>query len=175
MITKDEIASLLPHKLQVQEGEVPVESKGLEKTKLLEDLRELFGTQPLAVLATQGEGTPYVSLIAFASDEKLKYLLFSTTKATRKYANLSANPSVSLLIDNRKNTLEDFRDAVAVTALGKIKPVEDFELRIMENIYLMKHPHLVDFLHSPTNAFLKINVEKYIVVSHFQHVVEVKV
>ncbi|HII03021.1 TPA: pyridoxamine 5'-phosphate oxidase family protein [Methanosarcinaceae archaeon] len=172
---KDEIASLLPHKLEVQEGEVPVESKGLEKTKLLEDLRELFGSQPLAVLATQGEGTPYVSLVAFASDEKLKYLLFSTTKATRKYANLSANPSVSLLIDNRKNILEDFRDAVAVAALGKIEPVEDFELKIMENIYLMKHPHLVDFLHSPTNAFLKINVEKYIVVSHFQHVVEVKV
>ncbi|AKB24220.1 hypothetical protein MSMTP_0751 [Methanosarcina sp. MTP4] len=172
---KDEIASLLPHELEVRGGETLVESKGLEKTRLLEELRELFESQPLAVLATQGEGTPYVSLVAFASDEKLKYLLFSTTKATRKYANLSTNPSVSLLIDNRKNILEDFRDSMAVTVLGKIEPVEDFELKIMENIYLMKHPYLVDFLHSPTNAFLKINVEKYIVVSHFQHVVEVKV
>jgi len=172
---KDEIASLLPRELEVQEGEVPVETKGLERTKLLGELRELFKSQPLAVLATQGEGTPYVSLVAFASDEKLKYILFSTTKATRKYANLSANPSVSMLIDNRKNILEDFRDAMAVTVLGKVEPIEDFELNIMENIYLMKHPHMVDFLHSPTNAFLKINVEKYIVVDHFQHVVEVKV
>lgn len=170
----DEIASLLPHELEVQEGEVPVESKGLERTKLLEELRKLFESQPLAVLATQGEETPYVSLVAFASDEKLKYLLFSTTKATRKYANLSATPSVSLLIDNRKNILEDFRDAMAVTVLGKVEPIEEFELNIMENIYLMKHPHMVDFLHSPTNAFLKVNVEKYIVVNHFQHVVEVK-
>lgn len=172
---KDEIASLLPHELEVREGEAPVESEGLERIKLLEELKKLFESQPLAVLATQGEGTPYVSLVAFASDEKLKYLLFSTTKATRKYANLSANPSVSMLIDNRKNILEDFRDAKAVTALGKVEPVENFELKIMENIYLMKHPHMVDFLHSPTNAFLKVKVEKYIVVSHFQHVVEVKV
>jgi nitroimidazol reductase NimA-like FMN-containing flavoprotein (pyridoxamine 5'-phosphate oxidase superfamily) len=172
---KDEIASLLPHEPGVREGKAPLESKGLEKTRLLEELRELFESQPLAVLATQGVGTPYVSLVAFASDEKLKYLLFSTTKATRKYANLLATPSVSLLIDNRKNILEDFRDAMAVTVLGKIEPVEDFELRTMENIYLMKHPYLMDFLHSPTNAFLKVNVEKYIVVSHFQHVVEIKV
>ncbi|MCQ1535214.1 pyridoxamine 5'-phosphate oxidase family protein [Methanosarcina sp. KYL-1] len=172
---KDEIASLLSHELEEQEGKAPVESIGLDKVELLGKLRKLFETQPLAVLATQSETAPYVSLVAFASDEKLKYILFSTTKATRKYENLSANPVVSLLIDNRKNTIEDFRDAVAVTAMGKIEPVEDFERKIMENIYLMKHPHLVDFLHSPTNAFLKIHVEKYIVVTRFQHVVEVSV
>jgi nitroimidazol reductase NimA-like FMN-containing flavoprotein (pyridoxamine 5'-phosphate oxidase superfamily) len=172
---KDEIASVIPQELEEMEGETPVEKTGLERKELLEQLKEFFKSQPLSVLATQNGTAPYVSLVAFASDEKLKYLLFSTTKATRKYANLSANPSVSLLIDNRKNTIEDFRDAMAVTVLGKVEPIEDFERSIMEKIYLMKHPHLVDFLHSPTTAFLKIRVEKYIVVTRFQHVVEVSV
>lgn len=172
---KDEIASVIPRQLKEIAGEIPVEKIGLEKKELLEQLNSFFGSQPLAVLATQNGTAPYVSLVAFVSDEKLKYILFSTTKATRKYSNLSANPSVSLLIDNRKNTIEDFRDAMAVTVLGRVEPIEDFERSIMEKIYLLKHPYLVDFLHSPTTAFLKVRVEKYIVVTHFQHVVEVSV
>jgi len=172
---KDEIAFVTPQELEEKERKIPVEKVGLEKKELLEQLNDFFESQPLAALATQNGTAPYVSLVAFASDEKPKYILFSTTKATRKYSNLSANPSVSLLIDNRKNTIEDFKDAMAVTVLGKVEPIEDFERSIMEKIYLMKHPHLVDFLHSPTTAFLKIRVEKYIVVIHFQHVVEVSV
>ena len=138
-------------------------------------MKKFFDSQPLAVLATQNGTAPYVSLVAFAANEKLTYLLFSTTRATRKYSNLLANPEVSMLIDNRKNTIEDFRDAMAVTALGRVEPIEDFERGIMEKLYLMKHPYLTDFLKSPTNAFLKIRIEKYIVVTRFQHVVEVSV
>lgn len=175
MSVKDEIASVILHGPEGNSGETPVEKTGLEKKEFLEHLKEFIESQPLAVLATQNGTAPYVSLVAFASDERLKYILFSTTKATRKYSNLSINPSVSMLIDNRKNTIEDFRDATAVTALGKVEPVEDFERSIMEKIYLMKHPYLTDFLRSPTTAFLKIRVEKYIVVTHFQHVVEVSV
>jgi nitroimidazol reductase NimA-like FMN-containing flavoprotein (pyridoxamine 5'-phosphate oxidase superfamily) len=172
---RDEVASVIPHKLEENEDESPVESIGVEKEKLLEQLRAFFESQPLAVLATQNGIAPYVSLVAFASNEKLTYLLFSTTKATRKYSNLLANPAVSLLIDNRKNKIEDFRDAMAVTAIGKAEPPEDFERSLMEKIYLMKHPHLLDFLHSPTTVFLKIRIEKYIVVTRFQHVVEISV
>jgi hypothetical protein len=88
---------------------------------------------------------------------------------------MQANPAVALLIDNRKNTKEDIQDATTVTALGRVEQIEDFERSIMEKIYLMKHPHLADFLHSPKTAFLKIRVEKYIVVTHFQRVVEISV
>ncbi|MCC4769358.1 pyridoxamine 5'-phosphate oxidase family protein [Methanosarcina sp. DH2] len=175
MTVKDEIASVIPHEPEEGVGETFVEKIGLEKEECLGRLRKFFESQPLAVLATQNGTAPYLSLVAFASNERLTYILFSTTRATRKYSNLMANPEVSLLIDNRKNKIEDFRDAMAVTALGRVEPVEDFELSIMKKIYLMKHPYLEDFLHSPTTAFLKIRIEKYIVVTRFQHVVEVSV
>lgn len=149
------------------------EKKGLEKEECLRKLKTFFESQPLAVLATQDGTAPYASLVAFASNEKLTYLLFATPKATRKYSNMQANPAVALLIDNRKNTKEDIQEATTVTARGKVEQVEDFERSIMGKIYLMRHPYLADFLNSPKTAFLKIRIERYTVVTHFQHVVEV--
>lgn len=151
------------------------EKTGLEKEECLRKLKNFFEFQPLAVLATQDGNAPYASLISFASNEKLTYLLFATPKATRKYSNMQANPAVALLIDNRKNTKEDIQGAMTVTALGRVEQVESFEYSIMEKIYLMKHPYLADFLHSPETALLKIKIEKYIVVTHFQQVVEISV
>jgi len=112
------------------------EKTGLEKEECLRKLKTFFESQPLAVLATQNGAAPYASLVAFAANEKLKYLLFATPKATRKYSNMQANPAVALLIDNRKNTKKDIQEAMTVTALGKVEQVEDFERSIMEKIYL---------------------------------------
>jgi len=172
---RDEVASVVHYKLEEKEDENPVKSIGFEKKQLLEQLKQFFESQPLAVLATQNTNAPYVSLVAFASNEELTDLFFSTTKATRKYSNLIANPAVSLLIDNRKNKIEDFRDAMAVTVIGRAEPLHERERDTMEKVYLTKHPSLVDFLHSPTTVFFKVRIEKYIVVTHFQHVIEVMV
>lgn len=151
------------------------EKTGSEKEECLKKLKTFFESQPLAVLATQNGEAPYASLVSFASNDKLTHLLFATPKATRKYSNMQINPAVALLIDNRKNTKEDIQETTTVTALGRAEQIEDFERSIMEKIYLMKHPYLADFLHSPETAFLKIRIEKYIVVTHFQRTVEISV
>lgn len=61
-----------------------------------------------------------------------------------------AHPEVSLLIDNWKNKIKDFRDIMAVAAIGRAAHMRNFERSIIEKFYLMKYPYLVDFLHSPT-------------------------
>lgn len=175
---KKEISYTAPDKFEEEIPGQPEEtgkSLGLEKEKILEKLRNFFDSQFFAALVTQNGNAPYLSLVAFASSQDLTHLLFSTTKNTRKYSNLLANPEVSLLIDNRKNSIEDFKDAMAVTALGRIEPLEGSEQAVMEKVYLAKHPYLIDFLRSPTTAFLKIRIEKYIIVTRFQHVVELSV
>jgi nitroimidazol reductase NimA-like FMN-containing flavoprotein (pyridoxamine 5'-phosphate oxidase superfamily) len=139
------------------------------------DLEELFTTQPLAVLSTQNAGQPYASLVAFASSEDLKELYFATTRATRKYANLSSDPRVAMLVDSRSNEVSDFRWAMAVTATGKAEEVEGQEKEKVLKIYLAKHPHLDDFVSSPSCALLKIRVERYYVATRFQNVIEVHV
>jgi len=143
--------------------------------KIKRDLKKLLQSQPLAVLATQNRGQPYASLIAFASSDDLESLYFATTRSTRKYANLSSDSRVAVLVDNRSNKASDFRWAMAATATGKAKEVNARKRKKALELHLDKHPHLREFVHSPTCALCEIRVQTFFVVTRFQHVVEVHV
>lgn len=137
------------------------------------DLIALFRSQPLAVLATHNRGQPYGSLVAFAATEDLAYLVFSTTRSTRKFANLSADPRAAMVIDNRSNHPSDLRFARAVTATGRAVEIPKDASGDFLAIYLNKHPHLEEFVSSPSCALIKIRVDVYYVVTRFQNVVEI--
>jgi len=148
----------------------------MEKTSQLEKfLKDLFSSQRLAVLATQSKRQPYGNLVAFMATDDLKHLLFATTRATRKYANISKNPRVAMVMDNRSNQEADFHQATAVTATGVVKEVEGSEKGTLLRLYLSKHPYLKNFVSSPTCALLKMNVETYYVVRQFQNVMELHI
>jgi nitroimidazol reductase NimA-like FMN-containing flavoprotein (pyridoxamine 5'-phosphate oxidase superfamily) len=138
-------------------------------------IRNLLQSQRLAVLSTQNHGQPYSNLVAIAATDDLKYLLFATTRATRKYANLMADSRVAVLVDSRKNEVEDFTEAAALTALGKAWEVQGAERQQFLSIYLAKHPYLQEFVAGPTCALLRIRVDKYIVVTRFQEVREIQI
>ncbi len=135
-------------------------------------IKELFRTQKLAVLATQSSGAPYANLVAFASSEDATSLWFVTERSTRKYQNLSSEPRIALMIDNRSNDLRDFGDATAVTALGRAVEIEEPKKSALIEIYLEKHPNLKGFATSPSSALFKVDVEVYIMVSAFENVSE---
>ena len=135
-------------------------------------LQELFANQCLAVLATDHNGQPYASLVAFAASADLRELFFATTRDTRKFANLQANSRVSLLIDNRANQVTDFSAAVAVTVLGSSAELTGPERRAGTALYLAKHPHLAEFVAAPSCALIRVRVQSFFLVSRFQNVVE---
>ena len=145
----------------------------MERTaQLREFLKDLFSSQRLAVLATQSRGRPYGNLVAFMATDDLKHLLFATTRATRKFVNISKNPKVAMVVDNRSNEESDFHQAAAVTATGVVKEVVGPEKEVFQKLYLSKHPYLKDFVSSPTCALLKVEVETYTIVNRFQNVME---
>jgi general stress protein 26 len=152
-------------------------NKMTTRKHLEEEITELLLTQKLAVLATQSsEGAAYASLIAFAATDDLQKIVFATPKATRKFANISHNPKVSLLIDDRSNNEKDFHDAQAVTVMGVIDRVaDDKSQNELASLYLRKHPYLADFLHSPSTAFIIISALSYYLVSRFQEVMELHI
>ncbi len=86
---------------------------------IAEEIKNLLERQPLAVLATQDNGQPYTSLMAFAFTEDLRFLVFATATSTRKYMNIIEESRVALLIDDRSNNGEDFQKASALTILGE--------------------------------------------------------
>ena len=138
-------------------------------------LEDLLRSQRLAVLATHRAGGPYTSLVAFASTEDLKQLVFATTRSTRKYANLLEDSRVALLIDNRSNQDSDIHAAAAVTATGEADEVPIGERKGLEQIYLAKHPHMKDFVSSPSCALIRVKADTYYLVRKFQHVLELHV
>ena len=138
-------------------------------------LRELLETQLLGVLGTQHEGEPYTSLVGFAAAPDLKGLLFTTGRSTRKRANLVGDARASMLIDNRRNSPADFTDASAATAVGVVEEVAEAERPDFERLYLARHPQLESFVRSPSCVTLRLRVSVYMVVTRFQHVIELHV
>ena len=128
--------------------------------------------QRLCALSTDNRGQPYLSLVAFAASKDLRLVLFATARGTRKFAYLSAQPRVALLIDSRTNRGSDFNTASAVTILGDAEELTGRERERMAKLYLAKHPELADFLSSPDCALVGVRVQKCYLVSEFQNVTE---
>ncbi len=141
----------------------------------VDTLRTLLTTQRLAVVATQQDSHPYTSLVAFVASEDLRRLAFVTSRATTKYRNLFAAPQVSLLIDSRTHSVEDFTAGAAVTVMGRAAEMGDKQTSQLLAAFLRKHPHLESFARAPSTALCGVEVETYVLVTRFQHVVEIKV
>jgi hypothetical protein len=138
----------------------------------LDILRELMSSQLLGVLGTHHGGEPYTSLVGFATSDDLASLLFATGRQTRKHANLVADARASMLVDNRTNRPADFTEASAATAVGAVEEIGDDRQAEFERVFLTKHPHLESFVRSPSCVLLRLRVSVYMVVTRFQHVIE---
>jgi nitroimidazol reductase NimA-like FMN-containing flavoprotein (pyridoxamine 5'-phosphate oxidase superfamily) len=145
----------------------------IDSVEIRQIIHNLLSSQRLAVLSTQMSGRPYSNLVAFAATENLKEIFFATTRTTRKFANVTAEPRVSLLVDNRSNEETDFGETSAVTVLGTAAEVLGPERENYLQKYLKKHPYLEEFVSAPTCALMRIKVEKFIMVTRFQEVREV--
>lgn len=137
-----------------------------------ERIRNLLESQQLAVLSTQRNGQPYSSLMAFAYTYDLREIVVATGKSTRKYQNILEESRVSLLVDNRSNSVDDFHMAMALSILGTARHIDEADKPPYEKIYLKRHPYLQKFLSAPSTALLKITVRHYLLVSRFQNVME---
>ncbi len=138
-------------------------------------IHQLLRVQQLGVLSTVGDKGPYASLVAFAITDDDRQIFFVTPQATRKFANIMSDARVALLVDNSINRPEDFHQAAAVTVIGRASRLPESQLTAVRDHYLAKHPYLEEFTHSPSCAFLAIEVERYILVERFQNVTEYRI
>jgi len=135
-------------------------------------LGELFRSQNLAALSTHHAGQPYASLVAFYTTDDLKHIYFVTPKTTRKFANLTADNRVAVMVNSSTNQTSDFHQAISVTAVGKAEEIAGADRELIFSQYLAKHPHLEDFVRSPTCALVRVVVDSYYMVKNFQNVTE---
>jgi len=150
----------------------PIPDRVTKGTTFIPDrLRILDKIQPHAVLATESEGKPYTSLIAYALTPDIKGLIFITPKSTRKYKNILKNKHVSLLIDTRTNTPRDYMGAESVTILGNAHRVRRGKNKTrLSGIFVKKHARLKKIITSPETALILVEITDCIHVTKFQSV-----
>ncbi len=132
-------------------------------------LDELLSSQALVVLATERDGLPYASLMAFAADGR-DTVYVATTRSSRKWGNLESNENVSLLIDNRANQTRDFTEAAAATGIGTATKCRNTSAERARVALLARHPHLADFLDAPSTSLVRVEIDRWYVVQRFQAV-----
>ena len=141
----------------------------MEKNELRRRLKELLTNQRLAVLSSNMNDQPYPSLIAFAHTDDLKNIFFATLRKSIKYENITNNPKISMLIDNRRNSPSDIAEALAVSVFGTASEI-DCNVDQCKDVFVKKHPYLKEFIAKPDCALLRFKIEKFTVVSNFQNV-----
>ena len=139
---------------------------------LKEKIRNLFAVTRLAVLATDHDGSPYTSLVAFAASGDLREIYFATKKETRKYHYLKTNCRVAFLVDNRSIIVGDFRKGIAVTILGMATELHDAERESALASYVANLPDLTEFVSSPDCALFRATVSSYSLVEEFEKISE---
>jgi nitroimidazol reductase NimA-like FMN-containing flavoprotein (pyridoxamine 5'-phosphate oxidase superfamily) len=136
-------------------------------------LKRLDRTQRHAVLATASGNRPHASLMAFALTPDCRALLFATPKATTKHRNMITNSRVSLVIDSRENTNNDYLGAEAITIFGRAHEVKQKRARAgMAAILTRKHPVLREFVDASTTALMLVKIERCLHIGKFQKISE---
>ena len=145
------------------------------ESKLKQTLTDLLSKQKVAVVATSNDGQPYTSLVAFVVTDDLRTLYFVTPQTTRKYSNISSDPRIAAMIDNRLNKDADIHNAIGATITGVSRILNGKEAEKPLELYHVKHPYMKEFSASPTSVLIEVKIDKYYIVSHFQKVVELHV
>ena len=109
-------------------------------------------------MATVSRGQPHCSLMSYAADADCREIYMATHKDTKKYRNLAANPSVSLLIDSRKAEGESKTKALTVT--GTFQGVIDEQRKtVIQDALLKRHPDLQEFFADSASEVIVIRVK----------------
>jgi nitroimidazol reductase NimA-like FMN-containing flavoprotein (pyridoxamine 5'-phosphate oxidase superfamily) len=134
------------------------------KDHIREKIRTLIREQGTCVLATASENRPHCSLMAYASNASCDEIYLMTSNDSRKYQNMCKNPTVSLLIDTRQDTLKSgYTETMALTVSGRFDRIDqDTERERIGKELSRKHPGLKDFFESPEGEPVKIIIESYL-------------
>jgi nitroimidazol reductase NimA-like FMN-containing flavoprotein (pyridoxamine 5'-phosphate oxidase superfamily) len=135
-----------------------------EPSDIRDTILRVLERNRLAVLATQRDGQPHASLMAFTPLDGLRFLAFATYRETLKYESIGQDPRVAILVEDRESDPRYSGQRLVLTALGEAieTPEEARHAHIAK--HLTRHPDLQNFLNSPECEFIRVAVHAYQVV-----------
>ena len=130
---------------------------------MLKKMKKLVKDKDVCVLATVTNNVPHCSLMSYVSDRDCREIYMMTRKATKKYRNLAANKTVSLLIDSREEDCGADRARIkALTVNGVFSTIRDkAKKKLIRQKLLKKHPQLKPFAEDPDAEVFAVKVKSF--------------
>jgi nitroimidazol reductase NimA-like FMN-containing flavoprotein (pyridoxamine 5'-phosphate oxidase superfamily) len=127
-------------------------------------MKKLLTENDMCVLATCSDDVPHCSLMAYVTNAAADVIYLVTRRDSRKYANLTSNPHVSLLVDTRCLGGPAGRSEVkALTVAGLFVPVADeTEKRRILKLIMERHPQLRELADHPDAEPLTVTVQSFL-------------
>lgn len=119
------------------------------------DIQKMISENKVCVMATLANGAPHCSLMSYATDNDCREIYMATLTNTKKYRNLIANPTVSLLIDTRDAVPKGKTKALTISGVFQAVDNDKRGKEILEAL-IKKHPDLKDFFNNPNARIIVI-------------------
>ena len=134
------------------------------------EIQRVLDSRRFAILATQSDGQPHTSLMAFTPMDGIRHLIVATYRDTLKYRNLLQDNRVAALIDSRTVSDSAAPQGIVLTLHGIATEVSNADRAAAEQAHLARHPDLRAFLSSPDCVLLRVTVKNYEVVGGIDEV-----
>jgi len=130
---------------------------------MIERIRKIIRSENSCVLATTCEDTPLCSLMFYTANDDCTEIYFLSSTETEKAKNISANSTISLLIDTRNNhSKDDFSRACAVTVSGRCDQIDDSESSVLKNKFCISHPYMKEFASKPETCVFRVRPNSFL-------------
>jgi len=124
------------------------------------DIQTLIQANKICVLATVSDGHPHCSLMSYATDDDCREIYMATHKETKKYRNLTANPSVSLLVDSRQDAgANPVTQTKALTISGTLqRNLDEKKIVAARERLFEKHAGLINIFNNADTEIIIVKI-----------------
>lgn len=125
------------------------------------DIQEMIQANKMCVMATVSEGMPHCSLMTYVTDDNCREIYMATRRETKKYRNLTANPSVSLLVDSRLDArVGPSAQTKALTISGTFqRNIDPKKMASVRTRLLEKHSELKKIFNNPDTEIIVVKIQ----------------
>lgn len=142
---------------------------------MIEEMKSLVKKKNTCVMATATDNNPHCSLMTYVTDDDCREIYMVTSRKTKKFQNLSENPSVSLLIDTREEDYGSQNPMLrALTISGVFTQLGDENKKsTIRSEMASKHPNIRDLIKNPDSEIICIKIVSLLLLNgpseaHFQ-------
>lgn len=130
---------------------------------MLNKVEEILAANKLCVLCTHGGDKPHCSLMTYVPGDDLRILYMVSSRESRKFKNILANPRVSILVDTRQDTAgkEDAK-ITSITFEGIHEPLQQENMEQLIAHLNAKNPRLSEIINDPASILFGIRLKSYL-------------